>query len=85
LLPHDAVGDLHGCLTPDGSDQACRDAGQTEFSAELLVARVYQALFNASQNGLLLCILPFFRVNFGWGLAWFRLMAIADIVRAHVA
>ncbi|HOE67161.1 MAG TPA: ABC transporter permease [Candidatus Hydrogenedentes bacterium] len=38
----------------------------------LLLAGVYKTLFNAGiKIGLLLCILPFFKVNPGWGLALF--------------
>ena len=38
----------------------------------LLLAGIYKTLFNASiKIGLLLCILPFFQVNPGWGLALF--------------
>lgn len=38
----------------------------------LLLAGIYKTLFNAAiKIGLLLCILPFFKVHPGWGLVWF--------------
>jgi len=49
------------------------------------VAGVYKTLFNAViKIGLLLCILPFFRVNPGWGLAWFP-AGVASLILAGTA
>lgn len=47
----------------------------------LLLAGVYKTLFNASiKIGLLLCILPFFKVNPGWGLVFFPLGVLSLIL-----
>ena len=51
----------------------------------LLLAGVYKTLFNAAiKIGLLLLILPFFKVNPGWGLAWFP-MGVLSLVLAGTA
>jgi lipopolysaccharide transport system permease protein len=47
----------------------------------LLLAGIYKTLFNASiKIGLLLCILPFFKVNPGWGLALFPVGVLSLIL-----
>ncbi len=47
----------------------------------LLLAGIYKTLFNASiKIGLLLCILPFFKVNPGWGLALFPLGVLSLVL-----
>lgn len=47
----------------------------------LLLTGVYKTLFNASiKIGLLLCILPFFKVNPGWGLALFPVGVLSLIL-----
>lgn len=47
----------------------------------LLLAGVYKTLFNAGiKIGLLLCILPFFKVNPGWGLALFPVGVLSIVL-----
>ena len=47
----------------------------------LLLAGIYKTLFNAAiKIGLLLCVLPFFKVNPGWGLALFPLGVLSIIL-----
>lgn len=47
----------------------------------LLLAGVYKTLFNASiKIGLLFCMLPFFKVNPGWGLALFPIGVLSLIL-----
>jgi homopolymeric O-antigen transport system permease protein len=47
----------------------------------LLLAGVYKTLFNASiKIALLLCVLPFFHVNPGWGLALFPVGVLSLIL-----
>lgn len=47
----------------------------------LLLAGVYKTLFNAGiKIALLLCILPFFKVNPGWGLALFPLGVLSLVL-----
>jgi hypothetical protein len=78
---------MDAITAPMGQTQAARGMlAKLSFPREdLLVAGVYKTLFCAViKIGLLLCILPFFRVNFGWGLAWFSSAGHADIDRAHV-
>ncbi len=72
---------------PMGQTQAARGMlAKLSFPREdLLVAGVYKTLFCAViKIGLLLCILPFFRVNFGWGLAWFP-AGVASLILAGTA
>lgn len=59
---------------PMGETNAARGMlAKLNFPREaLLLAGVYKTLFNAAiKIGLLLCVLPFFDVRPGWGLAWF--------------
>ena len=72
---------------PMGQTQAARGMlAKLNFPREaLLVAGVYKTLFNAAiKIGLLLCILPFFQVNPGWGLAWFP-AGVASLILAGTA
>jgi lipopolysaccharide transport system permease protein len=72
---------------PMGQTQAARGMlAKLNFPREaLLVAGVYKTLFNAViKIGLLLCMLPFFQVNPGWGLAWFP-AGVASLILAGTA
>lgn len=59
---------------PMGETNAARGMlAKLNFPREaLLLSGVYKTLFNAIiKIGLMLCVLPFFDVHLGWGLAWF--------------
>jgi lipopolysaccharide transport system permease protein len=68
---------------PMGQTNAAKGMlGKLQFPREaLLLAGIYKTLFNASiKIGLLLCVLPFFRVNPGWGLALFPLGVLSLVL-----
>ena len=68
---------------PMGETNAARSMlAKLNFPREaLLLAGVYKTLFNAViKIGLLLCVLPFFDVHPGWGLAWFPVGVLSLIL-----
>jgi len=68
---------------PMGQTSAARGMlAKLNFPREaLLLAGIYKTLFNASiKIGLMLCILPFFQVNPGWGLVLFPVGVLSIIL-----
>lgn len=64
------------------TSSACGMLARLNFPREaLLLAGIYKTLFNAGiKIGLLLCVLPFFRVWPGWGLALFPLGVLSIVL-----